>query len=221
MASSLILLTMQASALDDPLPCHRENPQLWFSDRPADGLVRPACRRHLQNLQFAAGQLLDDARDRHGCTWPGIWRGVCSVKRALEPGQTGERAGQDQSASPALLQPLRQSRARHQISATRARSAWWPAGHRAPTLRPRLRPAHPSVTCTIGASSDLASLPEHPVVVLSRPPWTPGPDPGGTIVPAPSRKDSTRIGHLRVTPIPSRIRSVQIHEPKPKDGTWA
>ena len=36
MASSLILLTTQAKALDDPLPCHRENPQLWFSDLPAD-----------------------------------------------------------------------------------------------------------------------------------------------------------------------------------------
>ena len=30
------LLTTQAKALDDPLPCRRENPQLWFSDLPAD-----------------------------------------------------------------------------------------------------------------------------------------------------------------------------------------
>jgi WhiB family transcriptional regulator, redox-sensing transcriptional regulator len=36
MASSLVLLTTQATALDDPLPCHRENPHLWFSDLPAD-----------------------------------------------------------------------------------------------------------------------------------------------------------------------------------------
>ena len=36
MASSLVLLTTQATALDDPLPCRRENPQLWFSDLPAD-----------------------------------------------------------------------------------------------------------------------------------------------------------------------------------------
>ena len=36
MASSLVLLTTRAKALDDPLPCHRENPQLWFSDLPAD-----------------------------------------------------------------------------------------------------------------------------------------------------------------------------------------
>jgi WhiB family redox-sensing transcriptional regulator len=36
MASSLVLLTMQATALDDPPPCRRENPRLWFSDLPAD-----------------------------------------------------------------------------------------------------------------------------------------------------------------------------------------
>jgi WhiB family transcriptional regulator, redox-sensing transcriptional regulator len=36
MTSSLIVLTTRARALDDPLPCHRENSQLWFSDLPAD-----------------------------------------------------------------------------------------------------------------------------------------------------------------------------------------
>jgi len=36
MPSSLALLTTQAKALDDPLPCHRENPQLWFSGLPAE-----------------------------------------------------------------------------------------------------------------------------------------------------------------------------------------
>jgi len=36
MASSVVLLTMQARARDDLLPCRRENPQLWFSDRPGD-----------------------------------------------------------------------------------------------------------------------------------------------------------------------------------------
>ena len=39
MASFLVLLTMQATASDDPLPCRRENPQLWFSDLPADRLI--------------------------------------------------------------------------------------------------------------------------------------------------------------------------------------
>ena len=35
-ASSLISLARQAMAVGDLLPCQRENPQLWFSDQPAD-----------------------------------------------------------------------------------------------------------------------------------------------------------------------------------------
>ena len=71
------------------------------------------------------------------------------------PGRRGEQdkpssSGPRRAAAPA-------ADAAPDLAATRARSAWWPAGHRAPTLRPR-RPTHPSVTCTIGASSDLASL---------------------------------------------------------------
>ena len=42
MAGSLVLLTMQAKALDDPLPCQRENPRLWFSERPADLVLAKA-----------------------------------------------------------------------------------------------------------------------------------------------------------------------------------
>jgi len=45
MASSLVLLMTQAKALEDPLPCHRGNPQLWFSDLPADlQLAKSYCR---------------------------------------------------------------------------------------------------------------------------------------------------------------------------------
>ena len=45
MAGSLVLLTKQAKALDDPLPCQRENPQLWFSERPADlALAKAHCQ---------------------------------------------------------------------------------------------------------------------------------------------------------------------------------
>ena len=36
MASSVVLLTTQAEALEELLPCRRENPLLWFSDLPAD-----------------------------------------------------------------------------------------------------------------------------------------------------------------------------------------
>jgi WhiB family transcriptional regulator, redox-sensing transcriptional regulator len=34
--NSLIPLARQAKTLDDPLPCQREDPQLWFSELPAD-----------------------------------------------------------------------------------------------------------------------------------------------------------------------------------------
>jgi WhiB family transcriptional regulator, redox-sensing transcriptional regulator len=38
-------LARQARALDRPLPCQRENPQLWFSGLPADlELARAHCR---------------------------------------------------------------------------------------------------------------------------------------------------------------------------------
>jgi len=33
---SLILPTSQAGAVDGLLPCQRENPELWFSEQPAD-----------------------------------------------------------------------------------------------------------------------------------------------------------------------------------------
>ena len=33
---SLVVLTSRAGALDDLLPCQRENPELWFSEQPAD-----------------------------------------------------------------------------------------------------------------------------------------------------------------------------------------
>ena len=34
--NSLALLTRQAQATNRPLPCQQQNPQLWFSDLPAD-----------------------------------------------------------------------------------------------------------------------------------------------------------------------------------------
>ena len=36
MASSLVMLTTKARALDELLPCRRQNAQLWFSDLPAE-----------------------------------------------------------------------------------------------------------------------------------------------------------------------------------------
>lgn len=45
MGSSLALLAKQASSLADPLPCAREDWELWFSDRPAElRLAKAYCR---------------------------------------------------------------------------------------------------------------------------------------------------------------------------------
>ena len=43
---SLVLLTRRAGALDDLLPCQREDPELWFSEQPADlEQAKTHCRR--------------------------------------------------------------------------------------------------------------------------------------------------------------------------------
>jgi len=43
--TSMVLLTRRAGALDGLLPCQRENPELWFSEQPADlELAKAHCR---------------------------------------------------------------------------------------------------------------------------------------------------------------------------------
>jgi WhiB family transcriptional regulator, redox-sensing transcriptional regulator len=43
--NSLALLVRRAQAIDGPLPCRREDPQLWFSSQPADlEVARAHCR---------------------------------------------------------------------------------------------------------------------------------------------------------------------------------
>ena len=43
---SLVVLTSRAGALDGLLPCQRENPELWFSEQPADlERAKMHCRR--------------------------------------------------------------------------------------------------------------------------------------------------------------------------------
>ena len=45
MTGSLVLLATQARALDELLPCHRQDAQLWFSDQPAElQLAKAYCR---------------------------------------------------------------------------------------------------------------------------------------------------------------------------------
>ena len=77
MASSLVLLTTQATALDDPLPCHRENPQLWFSDLPADlQLAKAYCQPCPMRRVCLAGAV--ERREPHG-----VWGGEIVTHGAI------------------------------------------------------------------------------------------------------------------------------------------
>ena len=77
MASSLVLLTTQATALDDPLPCHRENPQLWFSDLPADlQLAKAYCQPCPMRRVCLAGAV--ERHEPHG-----VWGGEIFARGAI------------------------------------------------------------------------------------------------------------------------------------------
>ena len=79
MASSLALLTTQAKALDDPLPCRRENPQLWFSDLPADlQLAKAYCRPCPMRRVCLAGAV--ERHEPHG-----VWGGEIFSRGAIIP----------------------------------------------------------------------------------------------------------------------------------------
>src|ERR1700722_7027782 len=81
MGSSLVLLTTQATALGDPLPCYRENPQLWFSDLPADlQLAKDYCRPCPMRRVCLAGAV--ERREPHG-VWGGeiFARGVIIAEK--------------------------------------------------------------------------------------------------------------------------------------------
>src|ERR1700729_3709146 len=77
MPSSLILLTTQATALDEPLPCHRENPMPWFSEVPADlQLVKSSCQPCPMRRVCLAGAV--ERREPHG-----VWGGEIFVRGAI------------------------------------------------------------------------------------------------------------------------------------------
>jgi len=77
MASSLVLLTTHAKALDDPLPCHRENPQLWFSDRPAElQLAKSYCQSCPIRRACLAGAV--ERHEPHG-----VWGGEIFARGAI------------------------------------------------------------------------------------------------------------------------------------------
>jgi WhiB family redox-sensing transcriptional regulator len=74
MANSLTLLTARAKALDEPLPCRRENVQLWFSDAPADlELAKSHCRACPMRRVCLAGAV--ERQEPHG-----VWGGEIFTK---------------------------------------------------------------------------------------------------------------------------------------------
>ena len=77
MVSSLVLLTRQAKALDDPLPCQRENPQLWFSEQPTDlELAKAYCQPCPMRRSCLAGAI--ERHEPHG-----VWGGEIVTHGAI------------------------------------------------------------------------------------------------------------------------------------------
>ena len=77
MASSLVVLTTRARALDDPLPCRRENPQLWFAELPADlQLAKAYCQPCPMRRACLAGAL--ERHEPHG-----VWGGEIFARGAI------------------------------------------------------------------------------------------------------------------------------------------
>ena len=77
MVSSLVFLTTQAKSLDDQLPCHRENPQLWFSDQPADlQLAKEYCQPCAMRRVCLAGAI--ERHEPHG-----VWGGEIFAHGAI------------------------------------------------------------------------------------------------------------------------------------------
>jgi WhiB family transcriptional regulator, redox-sensing transcriptional regulator len=77
MASSVALLTTQATTLEDPLPCRRENPRLWFSDRPADlQLAKAYCQPCPMRQVCLAGAA--ERQEPHG-----VWGGEIFARGAI------------------------------------------------------------------------------------------------------------------------------------------
>ena len=77
MATSMVLFTTKATALDDQLPCRRENAQLWFSELPADlELAKAHCQPCPLRRVCLAGAI--ERREPHG-----VWGGEIFARGAI------------------------------------------------------------------------------------------------------------------------------------------
>jgi len=80
--SSLTVQASQAAELDGPLPCQRENAQLWFSDLPSDlELAKVHCRRCPIRGLCLAGAL--ERREPYG-----VWGGEILHRGTITPRKT-------------------------------------------------------------------------------------------------------------------------------------
>src|ERR1700683_4361948 len=77
MGGSLVVLPTQAKALDDPLPCHRADPQLWFSELPGDlQLAKAYCQPCPMRRVCLAGAV--ERHEPHG-----VWGGEIFTRGAI------------------------------------------------------------------------------------------------------------------------------------------
>jgi WhiB family redox-sensing transcriptional regulator len=96
MGSSLVLLATQARALDELLPCRRQNSQLWFSDLPAElQLAKAYCQPCPLRRVCLAGAI--ERHEPHG-VWGGeIFACGAIITEKRRPGRPPRTAGRVQS----------------------------------------------------------------------------------------------------------------------------
>jgi len=100
MASSLVLLATQARALDELLPCRRQDARLWFSDLPAElQLAKAYCQPCPIRRVCLTGAV--ERQEPHG-VWGGeiFARGVIITEKR-PPGRPPRTEGRSKSELPA------------------------------------------------------------------------------------------------------------------------
>jgi WhiB family transcriptional regulator, redox-sensing transcriptional regulator len=100
MASSLVVLAAQAWALDELLPCRRQNARLWFSDLPHElQLAKAYCQPCPIRRLCLAGAL--ERHEPHG-VWGGeIFDRGAIITEKRPPGRPPRTAGRVKSELPA------------------------------------------------------------------------------------------------------------------------
>lgn len=105
MTGSLVLLAAQARALDELLPCRRQNARLWFSVLPAElQLAKAYCQPCPVRRACLAGAV--ERHEPHG-----VWGGEIFARGAIiadkrPPGRPARMEGRAKSEAPARRSSL-------------------------------------------------------------------------------------------------------------------